>query len=118
MTETIHLALTHKDEEILVAGTSFLDVFKAAPVGTFLTTEVWLTSGRDRKAELLAAVNLIYAKCWDCPGQRVDLAIGELRRLGVKSEWYTSRLLRESSYGRLPVGSVAGFVIAVGESDK
>lgn len=112
----IHLAITHEGNEIVYSSESFQDVLANAPKGTFIVTESWITSGSNRKAELITGINWYYGVYLDAPGQRVDLAIQWLRDHGVKCERYTSRLLRESSYGRLPMGSVVGMVIAVGDA--
>ena len=112
----MHLALRHPDDAIMACNEDFLTLFKQAPQGCYFVTEQWIISGKNRKAALLAGVNDLFERHYDDYGQRVDLAIQWLRQQGVICEHYTSRLLLESHYGKLPNGSVAHLAIAVGEA--
>jgi hypothetical protein len=112
----MHLALRHPDDAIMACHDDFLTLFRQAPQGCYFVTEQWIISGKNRKAALLDGLNRIFVEYYDDYGQRVDLAIGWLRQQGVLCERYTSRLLSESHYGKLPNGSVAHLAIAVGEA--
>jgi hypothetical protein len=69
------------------------------------------------KDELVKRVNKIFCESYDGPGRRIDLAIEELRSLGVDAsedgQIMTKEVLQRSLYGRETAGSVSSLVLSL-----
>jgi len=113
----LSLALCHPEDAIMDSNDDFLTLIQnsLAIAEYYNVKESWLVCGSNRKGKLVDGLNRLCALHANDYGQRVDLAIEWLRGEGVLCPRYTSKLLAESDYGRLPCGSVAHIVVATGK---